>query len=81
MKISRGSTISSLVIQKHGESINEGSPREWVSSNTNDKALAEPNLSGLVDSLIGEGTRTGDDSNSSTLVDKARHNANFTLSG
>lgn len=74
-----GFTIGAFVVQEHGQSVDEGSSREWVSTNTDDQALAEPNLRSLVNSLVGESPGTRDNPNTAALVDDARHDADFAL--
>ena len=47
----------------------------------NNKALTKTDLSGLVNSLIGEGSGTRNDTNSASLVNKSRHDTNLGLAG
>lgn len=63
------------------QNIDEVSSVEGVASNANNSRLSEACLGGLVDCLIGESSRSTDDSNFSSFVDVARHDTDLALVG
>ncbi|KAH3669268.1 hypothetical protein OGAPHI_001389 [Ogataea philodendri] len=72
-------TLGVRVIQKECQSIDEIGARAWVSSHSDHQRLAKTDLCGLVDGLVGQGTRSGHNSHSTLLVDILGHNADFAL--
>ena len=54
-------TLGVRIIQEDLDHIRVASTRERISTNTHTQRLSEPSKRGLVHSLVGEGSRTGDD--------------------
>jgi hypothetical protein len=63
----------------YGQSINEIGSGERIATNTDDQGLTEASLGGLVNGLVGEGSGTGNNSNSSWLMDVSRHDTDLAL--
>ncbi len=67
------------VIGEALEAVNEIGAVERISSNTDTGSLTKTNISGLSNSLVSQGSRSGNNSNLSSLVDVSRHNTNLAL--
>lgn len=72
-------TISLLVLKEDLQAVNEVGAGERIATDTNDEGLTESSLSGLVDGLVGQGTGTGNNTDTATLVDEPRHDTNLAL--
>ena len=72
-------TLGLGVLEEDAEAVDEVGTGEGVTTNTNNERLTKTGLGGLVHSLVGQGTGTGDDTNATALVDEARHDTNLTL--
>lgn len=72
-------TFSVGVFQEDGETVDKVGTVERVTTDTNAQGLTETDLGGLVDSFVGQGTGTRNDTNLATLVDVAGHDTNFAL--
>ena len=66
---------------EHFENINEVRSRDWVTANADAGRLTEAKISRLLHRLVGQGTRTRDDSYLTGQMDMSWHDANFALSG
>lgn len=74
-------TVGFLVLEEDLEAVDEVGAREGIATNADNKGLAQTSLGGLVDGLVGQGARTGDDTNATALVDETRHDADLALAG
>lgn len=74
-------TVSLLVLEEDLEAVDEVGSGKGVTSDTDNEGLAETDLGGLVDGLVGEGSGSGHNSDSATLVDGRRHDTNLALAG
>ena len=54
-------TLSVGVLQEDGQAVDEVGSVEGITTNTDAEGLAKTDLGGLVDSLVGKSTGTGDD--------------------
>lgn len=72
-------TISLGVLEEDLEAVDEVGAGEGVTTDTDNEGLTQTSLGGLVHSLIGEGTGTRHDTDTATLVDKARHDTDLAL--
>ncbi|QBM89238.1 hypothetical protein METSCH_D03020 [Metschnikowia aff. pulcherrima] len=72
-------TLSLLVVQEQRQSIDEVGAGEWVSAHTNDQRLAQANLRGLSHGLVGQSTRSRNDTDLTSLVDVRGHDTDLTL--
>ena len=72
-------TISLTILKEDLQAVDEVGSREWVTTDTNDEGLAKTALGGLVDSLVGEGTGTGHNTDAAALVDETWHDTDLTL--
>jgi hypothetical protein len=72
-------TVSLLVLKEDLQAVDEVGAGEGVTTDTDDKRLAEAGLGGLVDGLVGEGSGAGDDTDAAALVDEAGHDADLAL--
>lgn len=72
-------TVCLLVLREDLETVDEVGAAERVTTDTDDERLTQAGLSGLVDSLVGQGTGTGDDTDTAALVDEAGHDADLAL--
>ena len=74
-------TVRLGVLSEDLKAVDEVGAVERVTANTNDERLAEAGLGGLVDSLVGEGSGTRDDTDATALVDETRHDTDLALAG
>lgn len=72
-------TICLAVLEEDLQAVDEVGSREGVTADTDDERLTKAGLGGLVDSLVGEGSGTGDDTDATALVDEARHDTDLAL--
>ena len=72
-------TFSFRVNHESFKDINEISSIEWISSNSDDGWLTKTSSSCLVNSLICQGTGSGNDADFTILMDIARHNSDLAL--
>lgn len=72
-------TLCFLVVEKHVKTVDEIGSVEGIAANSNANALPQANLSGLIDGLVGEGSRSRHDADGASLVNVAGHDANLTL--
>lgn len=72
-------TLGLGVLKEDTKAVNEVGTREGVTTDTNDEGLTKTGLGSLVDSLVGQGTGTRDDTNATTFVDEARHDTDLAL--
>jgi len=72
-------TVGLGVLEEDLETVDEAGAGEGVTTDTDDKGLAKAGLGGLVDGLVGQGTRAGDDTDTTALVDEAGHDTDLTL--
>lgn len=74
-------TVGLGVLSEDLEAVDEVGAVEGVTTNTDDEGLTETSLGGLVDSLVGEGSGTRDDTDATALVDETRHDTDLALAG
>jgi len=74
-------TLGLGVSEELTEDVDEVGTVEGVTADTDADGLAETDLSGLVDSLVGEGTGTRDDTDLTGLVDVSGHDTDLALVG
>lgn len=67
------------IFKEHFQAVDEVGAIEGIASDADAQSLAEADLGGLVDSLVGQGAGTRDDSDDSLLVNVSGHDANFAL--
>jgi len=67
------------VFEEDLEAVDEVCAGEGVTTDTDNERLTETGLGGLVDGLVGESTRTGDDTDATALVDETWHDTDFAL--
>src|SRR5690242_5983234 len=72
-------TVCLAVLEEDLQAIDEVGSGEGVTTDTNNKRLTEASLGGLVDSLVGEGSGTGDDTDATALVDETGHDTDLAL--
>jgi hypothetical protein len=72
-------TVGLGVLKEDLQAVDEVGAGEGVTTDTDDKGLTKAGLGGLVDSLVGEGTGAGDDTDAAALVDEAGHDTNLAL--
>ena len=72
-------TLSLGVVDELTEDINEVGAVEGITTNTDNRRLAEALKSCLVDSLVGQSTRAGNNTDLSLRVDVARHDTDLAL--
>lgn len=72
-------TLGLVIFKEDAQAVNEVRAGERITTDSNNKGLAEPGLSSLVHGLVGKGSRARNDANATALVDKSRHDTNFTL--
>lgn len=72
-------TLGFRVLEEDAQAVDEVGARERVTTNANDQRLAKTGLGRLVHGLVGQGTGTRDDTDTTTLVDESRHDTNFAL--
>lgn len=72
-------SVGLRVLKEDTEAVDEVGAREGVATNTNDERLAKAGLGSLIHGLIGQGSGTRHDTDTATLVDESRHDANLTL--
>lgn len=72
-------TISLAILKEDLQAVDEVGSGEWVTTDTDDKGLAKTALGGLVDSLVGEGSGTGNDTDAAALVDETWHDTDLAL--
>lgn len=72
-------TISLGVLQEDLQAVDEVGAGEGVTTDTNDERLTKTGLGGLVDGLVGQGTGTRDDTDTTPLVDETRHDTDLAL--
>lgn len=72
-------TISLTVLKEDLQAVDEVGSGKWVTTDTNDKGLAKTALGGLVDGLVGQSSRTGNDSDTAALVNETWHDTNLAL--
>lgn len=70
-------TFSLWINHESFKNINEISSIERISTNSNNSGLAKASSSCLINSFIGQGPRSGNDTDFSILVDVPRHNSNL----
>ena len=73
-------TVGLGVLKEDLQAIDEVGAGEGVTTDTDNERLTKAGLGGLVDSLVGEGTGTGDDTDTAALVDEAGHDTDLALS-
>lgn len=73
-------TVGLGVLKEDLQAVDEVGAGEGVTTDTDNERLTEAGLGGLVDSLVGEGTGTGDDTDTAALVDEAGHDTDLALS-
>lgn len=74
-------SVGLLIFQKDLEGINKVGAREGVTANTDNQRLAQANVGGLVDGLVGQGTGSRHNTNAATLVDGRGHDTDLALLG
>lgn len=74
-------SVGLLIFQKDLEGIDKVGTREGVTTDTNNQGLAKTNVGGLVNSLVGQGTGSGHNTNAATLVDGRGHDTDLALLG
>lgn len=72
-------TVGLGVLEEDLEAVDEVGAGEGVTTDTDDEGLTKASLGGLVDGLVGQGTGTGDDTDTAALVDEARHDTDLAL--
>ena len=72
-------TFRLRILEENVEAVDKVGTVKRIAANANAKSLTEANHGGLVDSLIGKSSGSGDDSNAASLVDVSGHNANLAL--
>ena len=72
-------TVGLGVLEEDLEAVNEVGAGEGVTADTDDERLTETSEGGLVDGLVGQGTGTGDDTDTTALVDEAGHDTDLAL--
>lgn len=73
-------TIRLLILQENLQTIDKVCAREGITSNTYDERLAKACLCGLVDGLVGQGSRSRDNTNAAALVNESGHDTDLALS-
>lgn len=74
-------TVGLGVLEEDLEAVNEVGAGEGVTTDTDDERLTETSEGGLVHGLVGQGTGTGDDTDTTALVDEAGHDTDLALTG
>lgn len=74
-------TVGVLVLEEDLEAVDEVGAGEGVSSDSDNQRLAEADLGGLVDGLVGEGSGSGHNTDSAPLVDGRGHDTDLALAG
>lgn len=72
-------TVGLGVLEEDLKAVDEVCAGEGVTANTDDERLTEASLGGLVDSLVGESTGAGDDTDAAALVDETGHDTDLAL--
>lgn len=72
-------TVGLGVLEEDLQAVDEVGAGEGVTADTNDERLAKTSLGGLVDGLVGQGTGTGDDTDTAALVDETGHDTDLAL--
>lgn len=73
-------TVGLGVLKEDLQAVDEVGAGEGVTADTDNERLTKAGLGGLVDGLVGQGTRTGDDTDTTALVDEAGHDTDLALS-
>ena len=72
-------TVGLGVLEEDLKAVDEVGAAEGVTADTDDERLAKAGLGGLVDGLVGEGAGTGDDTDTTALVNETGHDADLAL--
>jgi hypothetical protein len=72
-------TVCLAVLEEDLQAVDEVGSGEGVTADTDNERLTKAGLGSLVDSLVGEGSGAGDDTDATALVDEARHDADLAL--
>ena len=72
-------TVCLAVLEEDLQAVDEVGSGERITTNTDDERLSKASLGGLVDSFVGEGSGAGDNTDTTALVNEARHDADLTL--
>ena len=72
-------TVGLGVLEEDLEAVDEVGAGEGVTTDTDDEGLTETSEGGLVDGLVGQSTGTGDDTDTTALVDEAGHDTDLAL--
>ena len=74
-------TLGLRIVNELSQDINEVGAVEGITTDSNDGRLTELVVRGLVDSLVGEGSGAGDNTDLALLMDVTRHDSDFALAG
>jgi len=69
------------IMHKDIKAVNEVSTVEWITTNTNTESLSKANQGSLMNSLVGQGTRAGNNTDNTLLVNMSGHNTDLALAG
>ena len=72
-------TLSLGIVNELSEHVNEVCSVKRITADTDDSGLAKALGRGLIDSLVGQSTRAGDDTDLALGVDVTRHDSNLAL--
>lgn len=72
-------TVGLGVLEEDLQAVDEVGTGEGVTTDTDNERLTKAGLGSLVDGLVGQGTGTGDDTDTTALVDEAGHDTDLAL--